>query len=102
MDFRGLGTATYNNSIGTSNGITLGSTSNLVVSNSLSASKEYTGTTSALVQRTGEGASNYTNFLQTIGSSTGAANMQAAARWRMSPVCKVSLYCGFEGNAFGA
>ena len=79
MDFRGLGTATYNNSTGTSNGITLGSTSNLVISNSLSASKEYTGTTSALVQLTGEGASNYTNFLQTIGSSTGAANMQAAA-----------------------
>lgn len=79
MDFRGLGTATYNNSTGTSNGISLGSSSSLVVSNSLSASKEYTGTTSALVQLTGEGATNFTNFLQTIGSSTGAANMQAAA-----------------------
>ena len=79
IDFRGLGTANYNNSTGTNNGISLGSSSSLTVSNSLSASKEYTGTTSALVQLTGEGAQNYTNFLQTIGSSTGAANMQAAA-----------------------
>lgn len=79
IDFRGLGTANYNNSTGTNNGISVGSSSNLTVSNSLAASKEYTGTTSALVQLTGENAQNYTNFLQTIGSSTGAANMQAAA-----------------------
>ena len=79
MDFRGLGTATYNNSTGTSNGITLGSTSSFNVANSLSASKEYTGATSALVQFTGEEAPNRTNFQQSIGTSAGAANSISAA-----------------------
>ena len=79
MDFRGLGTATYSNSTGTSNGITLGSTSSFNVSNNLSASKEYTGATSALVQFTGEDAANRTNFQQSIGTSAGAANSISAA-----------------------
>ena len=79
MDFRGLGTATYSNSTGTSNGITLGSTSSFNVSNNLSASKEYTGATSALVQFTGENAANRTNFQQSIGTSAGAANSISAA-----------------------
>ena len=79
IDFRGLGTATYNNSTGTSNGITLGSTSSFNVANSLSASKEYTGATSALVQFTGEEAANRTNFQQSIGTSAGAANSISAA-----------------------
>ena len=79
MDFRGLGTATYSNSTGTSNGITLGSTSSFNVSNNLAASKEYTGATSALVQFTGENAANRTNFQQSIGTSAGAANSISAA-----------------------
>ena len=79
IDFRGLGTATYNNSKGTSNGITLGSTSSLSVNNSLSASKEYTGTTSGLMQLTGEDAVNRSNFQQSIGTSAGAANTLSSA-----------------------
>jgi len=79
IDFRGLGTATYNNSKGTSNGITLGSTSSLSVNNSLSASKEYTGTTSGLMQLTGENAVNRSNFQQSIGTSAGAANTLSSA-----------------------
>jgi hypothetical protein len=79
IDFRGLGTATYNNSKGTSNGITLGSTSSLSVNNSLSASKEYTGTTSGLMQLTGESAVNRSNFQQSIGTSAGAANTLSSA-----------------------
>ena len=79
IDFRGLGTATYNNSKGTSNGITLGSTSSLNVANSLSASKEYTGTTSGLMQLTGQDAVNRSNFQQSIGTSAGAANTISSA-----------------------
>ena len=108
MNFRGLGTATYNNSTGTSNGISLGSSSSLIVSNNLSASKEYTGTTSALVQLTGEGATNFTNFLQTIGSSTGAVheaiiiaksniNMLVILSYTMS-IIQILIYSNLEGK----
>ena len=87
MDFRGTGTATYSNSTGTSNSINLGSNTTLGISANLATSKEYEGTATANFSLTGppgadaDGvAQSGTTFLQTIGSATGAANMQAAAK----------------------
>ena len=88
MDFRGTGTATYSNSTGTSNSINLGSATNLGINANVATSKEYEGTASALLQLTGPDAAEAggttamtgTTFLQTIGSATGTANMQAAAQ----------------------
>ena len=86
MDFKGLGTATYSNSTGTSNSINLGSTTNLGINANVATSTEYAGTASANLSLTGPPgadaagtAQSGSNFLQTIGSATGAANMQAAA-----------------------
>ncbi|MEB3240924.1 MAG: hypothetical protein VKJ31_02655, partial [Synechococcus sp.] len=86
MDFKGLGTATYSNSTGTSNSINLGSTTNLGINANVATSTEYAGTASANLSLTGPPGANAqgtaqtgSNFMQTIGSATGAANMQAAA-----------------------
>ena len=86
MDFKGLGTATYSNSTGTSNAINLGSTTNLGINANVATSTEYAGTASANLSLTGPPgadasgtAQTGSSFLQTIGSATGAANMQAAA-----------------------
>jgi hypothetical protein len=86
MDFKGLGTATYSNSTGTSNSINLGSTTSLGINANVATSTEYAGTASANLALTGPpgadaaGASQSgSTFLQTIGSATGAANMQAGA-----------------------
>jgi hypothetical protein len=86
MDFKGLGTATYSNSTGTSNSINLGSSTNLGINANVATSTEYAGTASANLSLTGPPgadaagtAQTGSNFLQTIGSATGAANMQAAA-----------------------
>ena len=87
MDFRGTGTATYSNSTGTSNSINLGSNTTLGINANLATSKEYEGTATANFSLTGppgadaDGiAQSGTTFLQTIGSASGAANMQAAAQ----------------------
>ena len=87
MDFRGTGTATYSNSIGTSNSINLGSATNMGINANVATSKEYEGTATANFSLTGPDKGNAdgkamdgTTFLQTIGSATGAANMQAAAK----------------------
>jgi hypothetical protein len=87
MDFRGTGTATYSNSIGTSNSINLGSATNMGISANLATSKEYEGTATANFSLTGPPGGDAagiaqagTTFLQTIGSASGAANMQAAAK----------------------
>ena len=86
MDFKGLGTATYSNSTGTSNAINLGSTTNLGINANVATSTEYAGTASANLSLTGPPgadasgtAQTGSNFMQTIGSASGAANMQAAA-----------------------
>jgi hypothetical protein len=86
MDFKGLGTATYSNSTGTSNAINLGSSTNLGINANVATSTEYAGTASANLSLTGPPgadaagtAQSGSSFLQTIGSATGAANMQAAA-----------------------
>ena len=87
MDFRGTGTATYSNSTGTSNSINLGSSTNLGINANVATSKEYEGTATANFSLTGPPGANAqgvaqagTTFLQTIGSATGTANMQAAAQ----------------------
>ena len=86
MDFKGLGTATYSNSTGTSNSINLGSTTNLGINANVATSTEYAGTASANMALTGPPGADAagtsqsgSTFLQTIGSATGAANMQAGA-----------------------
>ena len=86
MDFKGLGTATYSNSTGTSNAINLGSSTNLGINANVATSTEYAGTASANLSLTGPPgadasgtAQTGSNFMQTIGSASGAANMQAAA-----------------------
>ena len=86
MDFKGLGTATYSNSTGTSNAINLGSTTNLGINANVATSTEYAGTASANLSLTGPPGADASgtsqtgsNFMQTIGSASGAANMQAAA-----------------------
>merc|ERR1711970_204190 len=86
MDFKGLGTATYSNSTGTSNAINLDSSTNLGINANVATSTEYAGTASANLSLTGPPgadaagtAQSGSSFLQTIGSATGAANMQAAA-----------------------
>ena len=86
MDFKGLGTATYSNSTGTSNAINLGSSTNLGINANVATSTEYAGTASANLSLTGPPgadasgtAQSGSSFMQTIGSATGAANMQAAA-----------------------
>ena len=75
MDFRGVGTANYNNSSGTGNSITLGSTSSISVSGSVAASTDYMGSSNSYFQ-----LGTNTNFQQTIGTSAQAANMQATAQ----------------------
>ena len=75
MDFKGLGTATYNNSTGTGNSINLGSNSSLNVSNSVSATGDYHGSSSSYLQ-----LQDTTAFEQTIGTSSMAANTQATAQ----------------------
>ena len=87
MDFRGTGTATYSNSTGTSNSINLGSSTNLGINANVATSKEYEGTATANFSLTGPPGGDAagiaqagTTFLQTIGSASGAANMQAAAK----------------------
>ena len=75
MDFKGVGTANYNNSSGTGNSITLGSTSSLSVNGSVAASTDYMGSSHSYFQI---GAN--TNLQQTIGTSAQAANMQATAQ----------------------
>ena len=75
MDFKGTGTATYNNSTGTGNSINLGSNSSLNVSNSVSATGDYHGSSSSYLQ-----LQDTTAFQQTIGTSSMAANTQATAQ----------------------
>ena len=75
MIFNGVGTATYNNSLGTGNSINLGSSSSLNVSNSVSATGDYHGSSSSYLQ-----LQDTTAFQQTIGTSSQAANSQATAQ----------------------
>jgi hypothetical protein len=75
MDFKGVGTANYNNSSGTGNSITLGSSSGISVNGSVSASNDYLGSSTSYFQ-----LGSNTNFQQTIGTSSQAANMQATAQ----------------------
>lgn len=75
MDFKGIGTANYNNSSGTGNSITLGSTSSISVNGSVAASTDYMGSSNSYFQ-----LGTNTNVQQTIGTSAQAANMQAIAQ----------------------
>ena len=74
LTFSGAGTATFNNAVGTNNQFNVGSTTSIGVEASVSATQEFDGLASGLMQM-GEGS----NLMQTNGTSTAAASIQAAA-----------------------
>ncbi len=74
LTFSGAGTATFNNAVGTNNQFNVGSTTSIGVEASVSATQEFDGLASGVMQM-GEGS----NLMQTNGTSTAAASIQAAA-----------------------
>ena len=74
LTFSGAGTATFNNAVGTNNQFNVGSTTSIGVEASVSATQEFDGLASGLMQM-GEGS----NLMQTNGTSTAAASIQASA-----------------------
>ena len=74
LTFSGAGTATFNNAVGTNNQFNVGSTTSIGVEASVSATQEFDGLASGVMQM-GAGS----NLMQTNGTSTAAASTQAAA-----------------------
>ena len=75
IDFKGTGTANFNNSTGTANNFNVGSTTNLGVNGSINATRDYSGTSDGTLQLAGTSV-----MQQTIGTSGNAANVQAASQ----------------------
>ena len=74
LTFSGAGTATFNNAVGTNNQFNVGSTTSIGVEASVSATQEFDGLASGVMQM-GQGS----NLMQTNGTSTAAASIQASA-----------------------
>ena len=74
LTFSGAGTATFNNAVGTNNQFNVGSTTSIGVEASVSATQEFDGLASGVMQM-GAGS----NLMQTNGTSTAAASTQASA-----------------------
>lgn len=75
IDFKGTGTANFNNSTGTQNNFNVGSSTNLGVNGSINATRDYGGTSDGTLQLAGTSV-----MQQTIGTSGNAANVQAASQ----------------------
>jgi hypothetical protein len=75
IDFKGTGTANFNNSTGTANNFNVGSSTNLGVNGSINATRDYSGTSDGTLQLAGTSV-----MQQTIGTSGNAANVQAASQ----------------------
>jgi len=75
IDFKGTGTANFNNSTGTANNFNVGSTTNLGVNGQINATRDYSGTSDGTLQLAGTSV-----MQQTIGTSGNAANVQAASQ----------------------
>ena len=75
IDFKGTGTANFNNSTGTNNSFNVGSSTNLGVSGSINATRDYSGVSDGNLQLAGTSV-----MQQTIGTSGNAANVQAASQ----------------------
>ena len=75
IDFKGTGTANFNNSTGTQNNFNVGSSTNLGVSGSINSTRDYGGTSDGSLQLAGTSV-----MQQTIGTSGNAANVQAASQ----------------------
>merc|ERR1711939_253478 len=75
IDFKGTGTANFNNSTGTQNNFNVGSSTNLGVNGSINATRDYGGVSDGTLQLAGTSV-----MQQTIGTSGNAANVQAASQ----------------------
>lgn len=75
LTFSGAGTATFNNSVGTSNQFVVGSSTNLGVNSSISATPEFDASATGLMQLSGT-----STLMQTNGTAASAANTQAASQ----------------------
>ena len=74
LTFSGAGTATFNNSVGTSNQFNVGSNTSIGVNANISATQEFDGA-SVGIMTLSEGS----NLMQTNGTSSSAASTQAAS-----------------------
>ena len=74
LTFSGAGTATFNNSVGTSNQFNVGSNTSIGVNANISATQEFDGA-SVGIMTLSEGS----NLMQTNGTSSSAASTQSAA-----------------------
>ena len=74
LTFSGAGTATFNNAVGTNNQFNVGSTTSIGVESEVSATQEFDGLASGVMQM-GAGS----NMMQTNGTATAAASIQSAA-----------------------
>lgn len=74
LTFSGAGTATFNNSVGTSNQFNVGSNTSIGVNASVSATPEFDGVALGMMS-----LAQGSNLMQTNGTSSAAASTQAAA-----------------------
>ncbi|MDB4486008.1 hypothetical protein N9025_01205, partial [Synechococcus sp. AH-707-B22] len=74
VDFRGEGTANFNQSLGTNNNFNVGSSTRLGVSASASSTSDYSSTGNALLKLDGS-----SRLQQTIGTASSAFNASTAA-----------------------
>ena len=103
VSFSGEGTATFNNSSSTANSFQVGSSTNFGVSGNVSSTPDYAVDSSALFklatanELTGQGGS---QLQQTIGTSSSAANTQAASQ--SAATAANSIATTKTENAFGS
>ena len=74
LTFSGAGTATFNNSVGTSNQFNVGSNTSIGVNANISATQEFDGLSVGVMQ-----LSSGSNLMQNNGTSSSAAATQAAS-----------------------
>lgn len=86
LTFSGVGTASFNNSIGENNQFVVGSSTNLGVSAQLSSTPEFDAVAKANLALTGD-----SSLMQTNGTASQAANAQAASSAAASSALQTSL-----------